>query len=228
MEKTSRVLVGVAVLAGIVGAGLAIGWFATRGGPETPVAPPVQEPVIAAQTAAKPPVVNPREPSATQPPLVRTNPPSVSASVAPQPAFPGIVRSNTWETKLDDILVSDTDDTNKVAELFAMFPTLPKDGQEEIAEHLSNLVEDSNYAPLGALLKNPGLDEAVLDVLLDDLLNRPNDVKVPMFLELARTPQHPKAEEALELLELFVDEEYGNDWAKWDQAVKDWLKENPD
>jgi hypothetical protein len=115
-----------------------------------------------------------------------------------------------------------------VKELFAMFPRLPADGQVEIAQHLSNLVEDEDYAPLGKLLENPKLPEDVLDILMADLLNRPNATKLPMFLELAKTPDHAKAEEAKDLLELYLDEDYKTDWAKWDEKMKEWLKENPD
>ena len=41
-------------------------------------------------------------------------------------------------------------------------------------------------------------------------------------------PNHPKAEEARDLLEVLVDENYGEDWAAWKTAVEKWLKENPD
>ena len=45
-----------------------------------------------------------------------------------------------------------------------------------------------------------------------------------------RNPQHPDASEAKDLLELFLDpdEEYGNDWNKWQTKMAQWLKENPD
>src|SRR5262249_32634658 len=129
-----------------------------------------------------------------------------------------------WEDKLETILNAETDDTNKVTQLFAMFPHLPVDGQTELAQHLSNLVEDEHYAQLGQLLKDARLPEPVLDVLMGDLLNRPNAVKLPMFLDLARTTDHPEASEAKDLLELYLDEDYGSDWPKWEQKMKDWLK----
>src|SRR5690606_11345713 len=101
------------------------------------------------------------------------------------------------------------DDTNKVNQLFAMYPTLDKDGKEEVAQHLSNLVEDEQYGPLAEILLDPTQPADVLDLLFADVLNRANTIKLPMFLGMARTPTHPNREEALELLELFLDEEYG-------------------
>ncbi len=62
----------------------------------------------------------------------------------------------------------------------------------------------------------------------EDVLNRPNSVKLPLLLDLARDPQHPKASEAKDILELFLEEDYGNDWTKWQAKLDQWLKDNPD
>ena len=231
MQNFSKILKVLGVLAAIVVVGIAIGWIATRGTSGN-MPPPKTEPT--AQT------------NLTNPPLVaavvRTTGHPTPLSTNSQPEHPlaenpnhptGILPPNTtvitnWEDKLDDILGSETDDTNKVKELFQMFPRLPEDGQVEIAQHLSNLVEDEDYAPLGELLKNAKLSEDVLDILMADVLNRPNAVKLPMFLELAKNPEHAKAEEAKDLLELYLDEDDGTDWIKWRDKMNEWLKENPD
>ena len=92
---------------------------------------------------------------------------------------------------------------------------LPADGQEEVARHLTNLVPDQDYGLMRGYLTNAALPEEVLDVLLDDVLNRPNSLKLPALLEVARNAQHPKAAEAKDFLELFLEEDYGNDWDKW-------------
>ena len=97
-----------------------------------------------------------------------------------------------------------------------------------MAQHLSNLVPDQDYRLLHASLTNAALPEEVLDVLLDDTLNRPNSLKLPALLEVARNPQNPKAAEAKDFLELFLEEDYGNDWDKWQASMEQWLKDNPD
>jgi len=109
-----------------------------------------------------------------------------------------------------------------------IFPRLPTDGQEEVAQHLSNLVSDEHYAALGQYLTNTALPEPVLDVLLSDALNRPNKLKLPVLVEVARDPANPKAGEAKDLLELYLEEDYGTDWNLWQQKVEKWLKDNPD
>ena len=65
-------------------------------------------------------------------------------------------------------------------------------------------------------------------MLIVDVLNRPNTLKLPLLLELARDAQHPKAAEAKDLLELYLEEDYGSDWNKWQAKMEQWLKENPD
>ena len=133
-----------------------------------------------------------------------------------------------WEDKIDDIVGSDDADTNKVKQLFALFPTLPPDGQEEVVQHLSNLVDDDAYAPLGELLKNAKLPEGVLDELLADVLNRPNNLKLPLLLDVASNPDHAKHDEAKDLLELYLGDDYGSDWSQWGQHLTNWLQQNPE
>jgi len=136
--------------------------------------------------------------------------------------------TNDWDEKIDDIIGSDDPDTNKVAKLYALFPTLPPDGQEEVAQHLSNLVDDEDYAPLGAMLKDDKLPEGVLDELLADALNRPNKLKLPVLLSVASDQNNAKHDEAKDLLELYLGEDYGTDWNSWGTHMTNWLQQNPD
>ena len=89
-------------------------------------------------------------------------------------------------------------------------------------------MSDQDYAPLGKLLTDSNLPEPVLDVLIVDVLNRPNSLKLPLLLEVARDAQHPKAGEAKDLMELYLEEDHGADWTKWQTKMEQWLKENPD
>ena len=147
---------------------------------------------------------------------------------------PQTVSTNTapgvpdWEEKVDAILTSEIPDNDKAKKMLEIFPQLSPDAQEEVAHHLSNLVPDEEYAPLGSYLTNAAMPEAVLDVLLEDVFNRPNSVKLPLLLDIARNSQHPKASESRDVLELFLEEDYGNDWSKWQTKMDSWLKENPD
>jgi hypothetical protein len=224
MRTLSKIAIGLGVILGIVGVGVLVGWWGAHRNAPIP-RPPANERLpneIAPENRFPPALTG--APPATNLATANPAPPVTPAATAAASANPPPV----WEAKIDEILGADTDDTNKVQQLFQVFPGLPEDGQIEVAQHLSNLVPDDNYAPLGQLLQNAKLPEAVLDVLLGDALNRPNSVKLPALLEVARNPDHVEAGEAKDLLELYLDEDYGSDWEKWRQKLQEWLKENPD
>jgi hypothetical protein len=133
-----------------------------------------------------------------------------------------------WSDNLEQILVSQADEADKARQLLELFPHLPEDGQIEVARHLSNLLPDQDYPALGKYLADPKMPDGVLEVLLGDALNRPNSVKLPMLLEVARQSEHPKSGEAKDILELFLEDNYGADWNQWQVKVDQWLKDNPD
>jgi len=220
----------VLAVAAVVGIGVGVGLFAARGPAYSHVAT-AQAPEPAPAPA---PAVAPTHPLVSNPPLdvkpvvpTDTMPIVQASNFASAPT--NTMASNTnWEDKIDEIVGSDEADTNKVKELYALFPKLPPDGQEEAAQHLSNLVDDDDYAPLGEMLKNDKLPEGVLDELLADVLNRPNNLKLPLLLDLAQDPNHAKRDEAKDLLELYLGEDYGTDWNSWGQHMTNWLQQNPD
>lgn len=153
--------------------------------------------------------------------------PMPTPATAPTPGPATNVLTN-WEDRVDQILTSDGEDPAKAKKMIEMFPHLPEDGQVEVAQHISNLTPDQDYSQVTTLLTNDTLPESVLDVLLADTLNRPNSLKLPSLLDVARDPQNPKSGEAKDLLQLFLDQDYGNDWDAWQSQVQVWLKDNPD
>jgi hypothetical protein len=166
--------------------------------------------------------------------IVRTIPSNISAPVSrtnlnsmpPKPTQSGLIAD--WDDKVNDILGPEGDEKEKAKKLIDLFPHLPPDGQEEVAHHISNLVADEDYAPLSQFVTNSALPEAVLDVFVEDVFNRPNAIKLPLLLDIAQDPQHPRAGEAKDVLELFLEEDFGSDWTKWHAKMDQWLKDNPD
>jgi len=225
----SKIVAIVLVVAAIVVIGAGIAYLAARGPAHAPSGP-----VAVGDNASNPPTsstpvhvpTSPQNPATEVPPTVAT---SSNQVVQPGILVPAKNGSDTnWEEEIDDIVGSDEPDTNKVHQLFALFPKLPPDGQEEAAQHLSNLVDDEDYAPLGEMLKNDKLPEGVLDELLADVLNRPNNLKLPALLQVASDANHAKHDEAKDLLELYLGEDYGTDWNSWGQHMTNWMQQNPD
>jgi len=224
-------LLVVGAIFGVIVIGGAIAFFAARSTSNLPPAPPTiaensNPPTRPVQIDTHPPpqLAHVQESNRTvERPF--TNPPVAAGNLV---VVTNTANTNDWEEKIDDIVGSDDPDTNKVAKLYALFPTLPPDGQEEAAQHLSNLVDDEDYAPLGEMLKNDKLPEGVLDELLADVLNRPNNLKLPLLLTVASDENHSKHDEAKDLLELYLGDDYGTDWNSWGQHMTNWMKENPD
>ena len=229
----SKLLIGVALVIAIIGVGIGIALLAART-PGNPL-PVAQNPASTGHSGGpdgikpanvQPPPMDVRPVASTDSiPLMQTSGSNDLAAVANTNASE---LETNWEDKIDDIVGSDDPDTNKVKQLFALFPKLPPDGQEEAAQHLSNLVEDDDYAPLGDLLKNDKLPEGVLDELLADVLNRPNALKLPLLLDVASDASHAKHDEAKDLLELYLGEDYGSDWNSWGTHLTNWMQQNPD
>jgi len=239
------VILAVVAVVGILVAGKFAGWFGGRTQSEAAVgktasdfepAQPQSTPVAASHPS--PGVRSPTPASAGAPGAMAgaAAPGVLSPSTPPGVPTPGAVAAvpgatgemADWNDKLDNILGSNEAEARKAEQLLAMWPTLPEDGQVETMEHISNLLPDEKFSLIAQTLTNVATSEAVMDIIMSDALNRPNALKLPSLLEVAKVPGHPKAEEALEILEVFVDHNYGTDWAQWDKAVKDWLKENPD
>jgi hypothetical protein len=226
----STILKVLAVLAIVAAAGVVVGILVTGGRTEIPIQSSSSN--SPAPAGAKAEVRLPRRPAATAvvprpvPAVAPATPNTTNVVVAFEP--PPSETITNWEDRLDAVLGSNSQESEKVHQLLAMFPLLSEDGQVEVAQHLSNLVPDEEYASFGGYLTNPAIPESVLDILLSDALNRPNALKLPLLLEVARDPQNPKSGEAKDLLELYLEEDYGNDWDQWRAKTEQWLKDNPD
>jgi len=207
----------VLVLAGAVG--VFIGWMKSRDGDIQPIAVP---------------------PSSNQPSIAIA--PVAMASLPPAPAAnghrsrrdkpvllppPPAEESSDWEKQLDDVLLADTDANSKADRILAMIPTAPSNAQVELSQHLVNMVQDDHYDGAGQLLTNPVTPAAVSTVLMNDLLNRNNTLKLPMLLAVARDDDHPLKDQAREMMELLIQEDDGTNWDQWGNSINTWLQNNP-
>jgi hypothetical protein len=129
-----------------------------------------------------------------------------------------------WESTIDEILRSNASESEMAHMLINLLPTLPEDGQIEAANHIANLLPDSDYGAVRPLLLNSNLPESVLSVFFTDLMNRDDPVKLNAFLDIAEIPNHPFHDEALSDLQIYVGDDYGTDWGKWQTAVTQYLK----
>jgi hypothetical protein len=145
------------------------------------------------------------------------------------PPLPGATPISDADRKIDEILRINPENTeaahiSTAQMLINLIPTLPPEGQAEAAQHVSNLLPDKEYQRVRTMVVNPNAAPELLDVLVTDLMNRDDGVKLPVLLDIAKIPNHPTREEATTDLQIFLDGDYGTDWAKWDAALKAYLK----
>lgn len=154
--------------------------------------------------------------------LLTAENPETTLPAPTEPAVP-------WDEKLDAILrPADVPESVKATNLLALFARLSGEPQEEVARHMVNLLSDEQFPAAAPWLVNTNTPEPVLSILMNDLLNRAEELKLPLFLEVARVEGHPNAEEARSYLEVYVDHDYGTNWEEWAKAVEKHLKEKPD
>jgi len=228
MRNISKVLAVIAVVAAVAIVATIMHW-GNRGGNSSNIAPTndertVQAPQMAdaSSTSSLRSIIHVRQAAQTP----QTSGIAGATNGNPMPAKTGLITD--WEERVDGIISPEGDEKEKAKKLIDIFPHLPPDGQEEVAHHLSNLVADEDYAPLSNFVTNSALPEAVLDVFVEDVFNRPNGIKLPLLLDIAQDPQHPRSAEAKDVLELFLEEDFGSDWTKWQAKMDQWLKDNPD
>jgi hypothetical protein len=214
--KLARLL-GVLVLAG--GVGVLFGWLKSRESDAHAIAlPPVPS---EASVAMAPAAVAPEKPMS---PPKYERPVHVSQ---PKPRTPTITQANgDWEQQLEDVLLTDTNLNTKADRILALIPTAPPDAQVELSQHLVNLVQDDHYEGAAGLLTNASTPAAVSTVLMNDLLNRNNTLKLPMLLAVARDDQHPLKDQARDMLELLVQADNGTNWDQWSASINTWLQNN--
>jgi hypothetical protein len=138
--------------------------------------------------------------------------PSNSGGPLPLPPLP-------WDMRRDALLRSEAPASEKADRLLGMLPDLAPADQEEAARHLINLLADDRFASAGAWLTNAQAPEAVQGLLMADLMNRPDKVRLPLYLLIAQTPGHPRAAEARYLLSVHLPDDHGTNWPAWEAAV---------
>lgn len=153
---------------------------------------------------------------------------TVTAPPTPMPD-PSPVTLTEDDRKIDEILRqpsnnTDADNANMAQKLINILPTMKPEGQSEAINHVTNLLSDDEFKRVIPIWKNPSYSAEVLDVIMTDLMNRDDKIKLPALLDAVRIPNHPSREEAMSTLQVFLDEDYGEDTSKWEKGVADYLK----
>jgi len=212
LSNFSPVFKGMGIVTGVVAAGVILGFLGHP--PPGVVTSAIREASAkpAKQTEPAGRLANPQKPASTQKPTGATTTP--------------VIAQFDWEDDVNSILSSDDKADAKSDQLVALFPTLPEEGQIEAAQSLFYMLSDHEFAAFEQYLANASLSAPVLNLLMTGALNRPDKVKLPILLDVARNDANPKAGDARELLRGFLGADYGTDWAQWRSGIEKHLAQN--
>ena len=102
-----------------------------------------------------------------------------------------------------------------------MLPGLPPEVLARAAEEAATRLPNANYvAALRPTLINPQTHGMAMSVLFSDLMQRPEAITLPILVSIAQEPKHPYALSARDNLQLLLRQDFGNDWAKWNEAIR--------
>jgi hypothetical protein len=130
--------------------------------------------------------------------------------------------------RVGEVLASTANSSAKAQALVALFPQLPAATQPAAAHHIVNLLPDTDYASFATNLTNANASAEVRAIIYADLLHRPNGIKLPWLLAVARSPEVNQAGEAAALLQATMREDHGANWNVWSERIREWLQANPD
>ena len=181
------------------------------------------------------PMPEPSKPDPAPPTVASTPSPVTDAPRATDPApaspTPTIPEEATppplteWETRLDGILTAPGDTATAARALLAAMPGLPEEAQEQYIAHALNLCEDTDFSRAEEIYLRPGTPPSVAEAIFNDALNRSDEIKLPLMAKTMGYPNHPMAEEARGILELYLElEPDAPAPGSWDIAVREYLK----
>jgi len=129
---------------------------------------------------------------------------------------------------MSEVLGSSASSSAKAQALLALFPQLPAAAQPAAAHHLVNLLPDNSFATFATQLTNANASAEVRAAIYTDLVQRPNAIKLPWLLAIARSPGISQAREAATLLQATLREDHGTNWEAWSARIGAWLQVHPD
>ncbi len=109
-----------------------------------------------------------------------------------------------WETLVEDFAASSDHAVTKEssAKVNKALKRLPRERRRESAQSLLNLVSDGDFGVMRDVLFDSAQPIEVIDAVFNDLLNRPDEVKIPLLEEIARDEAHANCVEARRILDV--------------------------
>lgn len=94
--------------------------------------------------------------------------------------------------------------------------------REEALSHALNLSPDEDTGMLADVLSEGDWTNELLQVFLDDFMNRPDPGRLTLLVEVMAVAKTPVRNEVRETLAFLLDQDPGDDIEAWREAVRTW------
>ena len=110
--------------------------------------------------------------------------------------------TDKWTDEADETKRPTLKDIDNFVE---QFRRVPEDRKDECIHRALNLIPDGNIMLLAGVLTDKSQPEEIVDAVFSDILNRDEDVKVPVMKEIIKDPKHPCWKDAAWILDVTRD-----------------------
>jgi hypothetical protein len=128
-----------------------------------------------------------------------------------------------WGVVINSILTDAAETSILSKRLAEVLKEFPLEGQLEAAQHMVNLLGDEDYFTAETVFFDNSISHQVRGVIFEDLMSRPNYVKLPLLVKTLRDFSHPLRREALENLQVYTGQDKDLDPQGWDLVVSEFL-----
>jgi len=131
-----------------------------------------------------------------------------------------------WSPKAVEAAFAAEDDGTRHRKVLSLLMGAPEENKPDLADHVANLTPDDEYAPVAWLISNRGVTGAAMQALLQDLHERPADIKLPVMAEILSQADHPGAPGAEHALNIYLQVSHGYPSDAWRKEVATFLATN--
>jgi hypothetical protein len=119
-------------------------------------------------------------------------------------------------------------DSVKAERFLTLFHELSDSGKKIAIDYATQLITDEDYLRQRPRLLRMANTDELREVVMLDMLTREDGIKMPSLVELMKSSSQTTRSEVREILEAFLEKDYGDDLNQWDAAVRQWVAENQD
>jgi len=129
----------------------------------------------------------------------------------------------TWSPEAVEKTFAAGDSAILHRQILALLLDAPTKQQADLAGHVANLTPDDDYAPIAWLITRRGVTGAAMQELLEDLHDRPVEIKLPVMAGILSQADHPGAAESEHALHVYLQVSHGYPSDAWHAEVETFL-----